>query len=95
MICQSYNTYIPSAIVCGDDHWAVTESAGEFTASSTLPLIVNAECDERLIEYEAQPSALLCLQTQYTFIRYCTSISGLIYVYGRIRILQKQQRVVP
>ena len=34
---------------------------------STLPDIVNEECVERLIEHEAEPSALLCLETHSEF----------------------------
>ena len=34
---------------------------------STLPDIVNAECVERIIEHEAQPSALLFVETHSKF----------------------------
>ena len=40
------------------------------TRPSTLPDIVNEECVERLIEHEAQPSALLCLETHSEFTIY-------------------------
>ena len=36
---------------------------------STLLDIVNEECVERLIEHEAEPSALLCLETHSEFTR--------------------------
>ena len=42
---------------------------------STLPDIVNEECVERLIEHEAEPSALLCLETHSEF-----TISGRVRV---------------
>ena len=45
------------------------------TSPSTLPDIVNEECVERLIEHEAQPSALLCLETHSSF-----TISGRVRV---------------
>ena len=46
---------------------------------STLPDIVNEECVERLIEHEAEPSALLCLETHSEF-----TISGRVRVSGYI-----------
>ena len=46
------------------------------TRVSTLPGIVKGECVERLIEYEAQPSPLLCLDTH--------SLSGSVRAYAGV-----------
>ena len=57
---------------------------------------MNVECVERLIEHEAQPSALLCLETHSAFTisgsaqAYAGTLTGLVYIYGRILILSKE-----